>query len=257
MSGGDDGPLSRVGNLLGEAAIRRLAAAQVTVAGLGAVGSFAVEALARSGVGRLRIIDFDRVERSNINRQLYALHSTIGQPKTLTAANRIHDIAPACHVETIAARIDHDNLRSILTPKPDVLVDAIDSVCDKVALLCACLSHQVPVVSSMGAARRRDPMAVRCGVIDEVTGCPLARSVKKGLKKAEVDSMTAGRWLRCVYSVEQAGALTDAGADMARGSRAMGSLVCVTGVFGLVAAHEALRLILDSPGTATGQVALA
>jgi tRNA A37 threonylcarbamoyladenosine dehydratase len=257
MSGGDDGPLSRVGNLLGEAALRRLAAAQVTVAGLGAVGSFAVEALARSGVGRLRIIDFDRVERSNINRQLYALHSTIGQPKTLIAANRIHDIAPACDVETIETRISNENIFSILTPKPDVLVDAIDSVCDKVALICACLSHQVPVVSSMGAARRRDPMAVRCGVIDEVTGCPLANSVKKGLKKAEIDLFSASRWLRCVYSVEQAGALLDAGADMACDRRAMGSLVCVTGVFGLVAAREALRLILDAPATATGQASLA
>jgi tRNA A37 threonylcarbamoyladenosine dehydratase len=252
MSGGDDGPLSRVGNLLGEAAIRRLAAAQVTVAGLGAVGSFAVEALARSGVGHLRIIDFDCVERSNINRQLYALHSTIGRPKTMIAAERIHDIAPACHVETIEARINNENSLSILTPKPDVLVDAIDSTCDKVALICACLSHQVSVVSSMGAARRREPMAVRCGVIDEVAGCPLARNVKKGLKNAGIDSMTTGRWLRCVYSVEQAGALLDAGAGMARGLRAMGSLVCVTGVFGLVAAREALRLIVDAPETATG-----
>lgn len=99
-------------------------------------------------------------------------------------------------------------------------------------------------------------MAVRCGVMDEVTGCPLAKSVKKGLRKAEIDSFSVGRWLRCVYSVEQAGALTDAGADMARGSRSMGSLVCVTGVFGLVAAREALRLILDAPATATGRASL-
>lgn len=247
MSGADDDPLSRIGYLLGAAALRRLAVARVTVAGLGAVGSFAVEALARSGVGHLRLIDFDSVARSNINRQLFALHSTTGHSKTRVAADRIHDIAPACHVELIEERIKNENSFSILTPKPDVIVDAIDSVCDKVSLICAALSQGIPVVSSMGAARRSEPTAVRCGALDDVTGCPLAKNVKKGLRKAGIDHGMVCRGLRCVYSIEPAGALYCDAAGRACGSRAMGSLVCVTGTFGLVTAREALRLILNSP----------
>ena len=245
MSGTNDDSLARGRSLLGEVALERLAAAQVTVAGLGAVGSFAAEALARSGVGHLRLIDFDRVERSNINRQLYALHSTVGQPKTLVAVNRIRDIAPACRVEAVETRINNENAFSLLTPKPDVVVDAIASVCDKVALVCACLSQRIPVVSSMGAARRRDPLAVRSGGIEEATGCPLAKNVKRGLRKAGFDPLAASNWLHCIFSVEPAAAMTSAG-DGGCGPSAMGSLVCVTGVFGLVAASEALRLLLEA-----------
>lgn len=247
MSGADDGPVSRVEYLLGAAALRRLAGAQVTVVGLGAVGSFAVEALARSGIGCLRIIDFDRIEPSNINRQIFALHSTLGQSKVRIATERIKDIAPGCRVEMIEVRINIANVFSFLTPKPDVIIDAIDSVCDKVSLISAGLSQGVPVVSSMGAARRSDPLAVRCGPLGLVTGCPLARNVKKGLRKAGIDPVMGCRGLRCVYSVEPADALPCVHGSMAGDARAMGSLVCVTGTFGLVAAREAMRLILGPP----------
>ena len=251
MNEADNDPLSRVGCLLGAAALRRLAGSRVTVAGLGAVGSFAVEALARSGVGHLRLIDFDRVARSNINRQLFALHSTTGYSKTRVATDRIHDIAPACNVDTMEVRINNDNAFSLLMPKPDVIVDAIDSVCDKVSLICAALSQGIPVVSSMGAARRCEPTAVRCGALEEVLGCPLAKNVRKGLRKSGIDHEMVCRGLRCVYSIEPAGALSVEAPERDCGSRAMGSLVCVTGTFGLVAAREALRLILDSPAAET------
>ena len=240
----DDEPLSRVERLLGSAALARLAGAQVMVAGLGAVGSFAVEALARSGVGRLRIVDFDRVEPSNINRQLLALHSTIGRPKTEVATERIHDLAPACQVDTFNVRIKDENVLSILSPRPDVVVDAIDSLRDKVSLICACLSHGIPIVSSMGAARRSDPTAVRAGWMDEVHGCPLARNVRNGLRKSGIDVMALRDGLRCVFSVEPVMKPDIMAGEPGTAPRAMGSLVCVTGVFGLVAAREAIRLLV-------------
>lgn len=243
---------SRVERLLGTDALRRLAQAQVTVAGLGAVGSFAVEALARSGVGRLRIVDFDRVEPTNINRQLYALHSTIGRSKAEIAAERIHDIAPDCLVEAIGASVNNENVLSILSPEPDVVVDAIDSVRDKVSLLCACLSRKIPVISSMGAALRSEPTFVRVGALGEVQGCPLARSVRNGLKKAGMEFSARQTGLRCVFSTEAVmkSSMQDRCTDGT--PRALGSLVCVTGVFGLVAAREAIRLIVDGHARAPG-----
>ena len=240
----DDEPLSRVERLLGHEALARLAGARVMVAGLGAVGSFAAEALARSGVGRLRIVDFDRVEPSNINRQLFALRSTIGRPKAEIATERIHDIAPACHVDAFDVRIKDENVLSILSPRPDVVVDAIDSLCDKVSLICACLSHNIPVISSMGAARRSDPTAVRAGVLDEVHGCPLAKNVRNGLRKAGMDVSALRDGLRCVFSVEPVMTPDSRAEASGAAPRVMGSLVCVTGVFGLVAAREAIRRIV-------------
>ena len=242
----DDDPLSRLKLLIGSDAVERLAGMRIVVAGLGAVGSFAVEALARSGVGCLRIIDFDSVTPSNINRQLFALHSTIGQSKVAVAQQRIAEIAPQCRVEPIIARVGKDNIFSLLQPRPDVVIDAIDSVCDKVSLIWACLSHQVPVVSSMGAARRFDPTCVRVGSLSEIQGCPLAKKVKKELKTVGYAENSAFSDFRCIYSIEPPAELRREGAGGCTSARAMGSSVCVTGVFGLVAAREAIRIILQA-----------
>ena len=240
----DDDPLSRVRLLLGNDAVERLAAAHVLVVGLGAVGSFAVEALARSGVGRLRLADADCVAASNINRQLYATPATIAQPKALLAAERVRAVAPACQVEPIHQFIHSVNVLAILRDKPDVVIDAIDIVRDKVSLLSACLSQHIGIVSSMGAARRLDPTHIRIGTLNEISGCPLAKQVKKGLRQAQTDYIHAATPFRCVYSTERP--RSRPGPDHSvREARAMGSLVCVTGAFGLAAAGEALRLILE------------
>ncbi len=246
---GSDDQFSRVEMLIGEAGVKRLATSRVVVAGLGAVGSFAVEALARSGIGHLRLVDFDCVEPSNINRQLYALHSTLTLPKAKLAALRVNDISPSCQVESLEERINSENIFSFLNPRPDVVVDAIDTVCDKVSLLWACLSHGIPIVSSMGAARRFDPTCVRVGAIEAIHGCPLAKKVRKGLIQFGFDGNSMGKGLRCVYSIEPAMAQVMRINPGKAPFRAMGSSICVTGVFGLVMAREALRCLLDESAT--------
>lgn len=240
-----DGRFARVELLLGRAALDRLDAARVAVVGLGAVGSYAVEALARTGIGHLRVVDFDVVRPSNINRQLYALESTLGRPKTELARERIADINPACQVEVMSLFAGRDTHAAILSPPLDVVIDAIDSVGPKVELIVAAVKAGVPVVSSMGAARRTDPAAVRVGDISETECCPLARFIRRRVKKQGV---SAG--VRCVYSVEPA---SDAVADpepeedvLDRGRKRMplGSFACLPGIFGLTAAREAITLIL-------------
>jgi tRNA A37 threonylcarbamoyladenosine dehydratase len=236
----------RVALLLGPAAMARLAAARVAVVGLGAVGSFATEALARAGVGHLRLADFDRVAPSNLNRQIYALESTLGRPKVEVARARVLDIHPACEVEALDLFVHADTVARILEGPPDVVVDAIDSLNPKLALLAAAALAGVPVVSAMGAALKRDPCAVRVGALEDSRTCRLARLVRKNLRRRGV----AGR-IRCVYSEEPpARALGERAPDEHDASRgrvraALGSLPTVTGTFGLVAANEALALILE------------
>ena len=240
---------SRTRLLYGDEGAERLAAGKVLVAGLGAVGSFAVEALARSGVGGLTLIDFDAVEPSNANRQLFALHSTLGQPKCALARDRVLDINPDCDVALCAERLpdDPDALAAILSdlPAPDVIVDAIDDIGAKAALILHGLRRGIPVVSSMGAARRRNPALVRTGALREVAGCPLAKGLRRVLRAhfaagdpaLAVETLPADR-LACVYSAE---APVPQPVAPECGPRAMGSSVCVTGAFGLAAAAAVLE----------------
>lgn len=232
---------ARLRALLGDDALSRLAQARVLVAGLGAVGSFAVEALARSGIGHLRLVDCDRVELSNVNRQLYALDSTERLAKAALAAARVRDINPACLVEGLETRIQDETLERLLTPRPDVVVDAIDTVRDKVSLLAYCLTTGIPVVASMGAARRSDPLRVTSGDLAAIEGCPLARQVRKRLRGRGV----SGGGLRCVFSTEPPAPISCAAPRGDLPLRTMGSSVCVTGVMGLVLAREAMALLTD------------
>ncbi|MDD3991044.1 MAG: ThiF family adenylyltransferase, partial [Desulfobacteraceae bacterium] len=148
---------ARLIQLIGPQAMARLEAAEVAVFGLGAVGAFAVEALARAGVGRLRLVDFDTIQPSNLNRQLLALHSTLGRPKIEIARNRVADINPACRVDARSGFADADTAPAFLDPAPDVVIDAIDGVNSKVNLLAAAHGMGIFTVSSMGAACRLDP----------------------------------------------------------------------------------------------------
>jgi tRNA A37 threonylcarbamoyladenosine dehydratase len=232
---------SRLRMLLGEEALLRLSRAHVLVAGLGAVGSFAVEALARSGIGHLRLVDFDHVELSNVNRQLYALDSTENLAKAALAAARVQDINPACLVEGLEMRIQDETLEQLLTPRPDIVVDAIDTLRDKVSLLAYCVTAQIPVVASMGAARRSDPLCVTSGNLAAIEGCPLARQVRKMLRAKDL----SWEGLRCVFSTELPARASSAALRERLPQRAMGSSVCVTGVMGLVLAREAMAQLPD------------
>lgn len=151
----------RTVSLLGESAVGRLADSRVTVVGVGGVGAYAVEMLARAGVGHLRLIDGDVVSPSNLNRQLPALRSTIGKPKVEVMRERVLDINPDCEVEAEMRFIGVDDIDSVVVPSPDFVIDAIDAISPKVALLSRCYRDRIKVISSMGAGGRMDPTKVR------------------------------------------------------------------------------------------------
>ncbi len=235
--------------LIGSAKLERLRQSRVAVIGLGAVGSYAVEALARAGVGNLLLIDHDVIEQSNINRQLYALHSTLGMPKADLAADRVKDINPQCCVTAEKMFVDADSLELIFSFQPDVVVDAVDSLNAKVNILAGIYRQRIPVISSMGAALRTDPLLVRYGDISETRGCPLARLVRQRLKR-----MGINKGIGCVYSTENVALhaadqnLCDETVPVSQGRprRPLGSLPTLTGIFGLTVAHYTIqRIIMD------------
>lgn len=242
----------RLARMVGPDGLARLRAARVTVIGLGAVGSYAVEGLARAGVGTLRLVDFDEVRASNVNRNLLALASTVGRGKAEVAAERARDINPDCRAEPRAVFAHEESMTEILAPPPDLVLDCIDALSPKVAVLAAALGAGVPVISSMGAALRREPALVRTGPLSGVRGCPLARHVRRRLRRAGLPLD-----FTCVWSSEPVADLPESamaepelGEFLERGRprRVLGSLPTLTGIFGLVAANEALRRLLAAGG---------
>ncbi len=177
---------TRTRKLLGEQPFARLQASRVTVVGLGAVGGYVVEGLVRAGVGNLRIVDFDVVEKSNINRQLLALETTIKRPKAEVARERIVAINPGCRVEALQLFAAEETLDQLLTPAPDLLIDAIDSLNPKSQLLHGAYERNIPTISSMGAALRTDPAKIRTGDLFTTSNCPLAKHLRKRLRRRGV-----------------------------------------------------------------------
>ncbi len=244
--------------LLGDTAMDILAAARVTVVGLGAVGGHVVEALARSGIGHLRLVDSDVVRESNLNRQLLALESSIGLHKADLAAARVREINPACEVEALRSFANTDSFASILDPQPDALVDAIDSLNPKVGLIEAGVRRGLPVFSSMGAARHLDPGSIRVADLAQTKQCPLARYVRLRLARRGIRE-----GVTCVYSDEPAPRALDPVAQgpehpapdgpPGRPRQPMGSLATITGIFGLTLAHAVIRHLLEGEGQWKGR----
>ena len=246
----------RIARFIGEENVELLSRKTVSVAGIGAVGGYAVEMLARSGIGRIRILDFDTVTESNINRQIIALHSTVGRLKTEVMKERILDINPECIVEDYPVFLSDNNL-NILTSDTDMVLDCIDSVGPKVSLLEAAYREGVPVASSMGAALRRNLSLIREGDLFDTWGCPLARQVRSQLRKRGV-----GKGITVVFSPEKVNFSyikpeDDPEAekmDTGRKHAVLGSLPSVTAVFGITLANIALRKLLPE-GTLDGKEA--
>lgn len=177
---------SRSVTLLGEDNVKKLSHARILIVGVGGVGGYAAEMLARSGVGHLTLIDADEVSVSNINRQLIALHSTIGKSKTLLFAERFADINPDISVEPRKEFLTPESVGRILDEGYDFVIDAIDTVAPKVALIAECMKRRVPIVSSMGAGGRTDPSKVILTDLWETTEDGLARAVRQRLKSQGV-----------------------------------------------------------------------
>ncbi|MFN8301547.1 MAG: tRNA threonylcarbamoyladenosine dehydratase [Saprospiraceae bacterium] len=178
--------LQRTELLLGPEALERLKNTHVMVIGLGGVGSFAAEFLARAGVGRLTIIDGDTVDLTNTNRQLPALHSTVGQSKAGIMAARMKDINPELNLIVREEFLTPDTVKTLITEEYDYVFDCIDSIQPKQYVIVACKQKGVRVVSSMGAGGRVDPSKVQVADLSETFNCPFAQQVRKGLKRKGV-----------------------------------------------------------------------
>ena len=236
--------------MLGKGGIERLNNSFAVVVGLGAVGSYATEAMARSGIGKMRIIDFDSVCPTNINRQLYALGSTIGKAKCDVAKARILDINPQCQVQELNCYIDSGSMDFVFENSPDIIIDAIDSLAPKVELLAHAIRRNTPIVSSMGAALRTDPGQIRVDILKNTKNCPLACAVRKGLRKQGLEPL-----IPCVYSDElprKSSILKKTDNDeicidkAGQNRNVLGSLSTLTGIFGLTLANEALRILTNN-----------
>jgi len=184
--------------LIGETGLARLAQTHVFLAGLGGVGSWCAEALARAGVGRLTLVDMDRVAESNINRQLPALHSTVGQFKTEVMAARIRDIHPDCQITVLTEFITPENVATLLPTDTDYVVDCIDSLNCKVALIVEAHRRGLAIASSMGAGNKLDPTRVRVSDIAKTEVDPLAREVRTRLRRQGIQ-----KGVLCVWSDEK------------------------------------------------------
>ena len=169
--------------LVGSTALERLAGASVAVFGIGGVGSYAAEALARAGVGRLTLVDHDVIDVTNINRQIHALTETVGAAKTETMARRIHSINPACVVRVIRAFYQPEAAEQFFPEPYDYVLDAVDTVTAKIDLAVQCHRRGIPLIASMGAANKLDPALFEVMDIYRTTGDPLARILRKKLKE--------------------------------------------------------------------------
>ena len=186
----------RTAMLLGEDSVHTLAEKHVAVYGVGGVGSFCAEALARAGVGQLTLVDDDVVSRSNLNRQLIALHSTIGQFKTEVMAKRIADINPNCTVTLLSRRYTPEDRALFFETTPDYIADCIDSVACKTDLIATAIERQIPIISAMGTGNKLDPSQFVITDLSKTSGCPLARVMRRELKQRGIVHHTV------LYSLE-------------------------------------------------------
>jgi tRNA A37 threonylcarbamoyladenosine dehydratase len=245
-----------IARLYGEPALERFRAAHVCVVGVGGVGSWVVEALARSAVGQLTLIDLDNVAESNVNRQIQALSSTIGMPKIDALKRRIAEINPFCQVNLVEDFIDPDNLDSMIgVDRYDYVIDAIDSVKPKAALVAYCREHGIPLVTIGGAGGQLDPTKVEVRDLARTEQEPLLKKVRKILRarygfakgeknKYHVDAVFSMEPLR--YPDSGDACEVDANSVTGLNCAGFGSSMVVTATFGMVAAGHVLRKLADA-----------
>ena len=228
--------------LYGDAAYARIRAARIAIVGLGGVGSWAAEALARSGVAALTLIDLDQVSESNINRQVHAVGATVGQSKVLALQQRIADIHPGCAVHAVEDFVDASNWPALLAQPVDAVIDACDQVRAKEAMAIWALQTRTPLVMAGAAGGKRQPQAVQVEDLALVTHDPLLASLRQRLRKAAVAPRSGPIGLRCVFSREAVMAPADpCDVQGNLNCHGYGSSVSVTATFGMVAASVALE----------------
>ncbi|WP_263264093.1 tRNA cyclic N6-threonylcarbamoyladenosine(37) synthase TcdA [Pseudomonas sp. RIT-PI-S] len=247
----DDPRFGGVARLYGAEGLARLQAAHVAVVGIGGVGSWAAEALARSGVGEISLFDLDDVCVSNANRQAHALSSTVGQPKVEVMAQRLRDINPACTVHAVADFVTAETLPEYITDSLDYVLDCIDSVNAKAALIAWCKRRKLPIVATGGAGGQLDPTQVGICDLNRTRNDPLASRVRSLLRRDYGFSRNTSRnyGVPCVYSTEQLRyPAADGGVCLSKGfvgegvrldcAGGFGAVMMVTATFGMVAASR-------------------
>ena len=233
--------LERTSLLLGDEKLKKLQNANVLVVGLGGVGAYAAEMIARSGVGRMTIADADTVSPTNINRQLIALHSTIGKEKSELMADRLRDINPEIELTVVNRFIKDDETDALLdSDKFDYVVDAIDTLSPKLALIKGCLDRNIPLVSSMGAGAKTDPTKMEICDIAKTHHCPLAHMLRKRLHKIGIRS-----GFRTVFSPEpvREGAMILCEEQNKKSNT--GTISYIPALFGIGCASVVIRGLID------------
>ncbi len=247
--------LDRTARLLGEEAMARLAAAHVVVLGIGGVGTFAAEALVRAGVGRVTLVDGERIEETNANRQLHALDGAFGRLKAEEMAERLRRACPAARVDAIAERYGDGTAERLVPAGVSFVVDAMDTVVAKLHVIQRCLDLGVPIVTSLGAARRLDPTAIQVTDLCETHTDQLAKDVRKYLRRRHGVAATGPTGVVAVWSVEEPrrtlhlpgdaegipGAERVSPGERRREPKVFGSVAFVTGAFGLAAAGAVVQ----------------
>jgi tRNA threonylcarbamoyladenosine dehydratase len=236
----------RVVDFLGEEEFQKVRNASIAVIGLGGVGCHAAIALARSGIGKLLLVDHDLLTETSLNRNPIAGPDDCGLFKTDILTKQLRESCPHTSIDTMNSFFHSDTADSILDPAPDAVVDAIDSLNPKAALLEYCVIHRIPVFSSMGASGRRDPSLVRTGDLSDTRGCPLAKQLRKYLRKRGVSG-----GISCVYSIEPAGDhslppdMDDLILEKGRVRNRIPSLIVMPGIFGYTLAGMVLDHLSD------------
>ncbi|WP_298518167.1 tRNA threonylcarbamoyladenosine dehydratase [uncultured Methanobrevibacter sp.] len=232
---------SRTEMLIGNDGLEKLKDSKVAVFGLGGVGSFVCEGLARSGVGNFVLVDFDKVDESNINRQLIATVKTIGMHKVDLMRERILEINPEANVEVHREFYMADSTSDIITEDLSYAVDCVDTIMAKIAVICKCDEIGIPVISSMGTGNKLDPTMFEVADIYETSVCPLARIMKKDLRKRNIEK------LKVVYSKEHPINTNDCEINQNRKFKVKGSVSFVPSVAGLIIAGEVIKDIAEKP----------
>ena len=235
-----DGKFTRTEMLIGNEGMEKLKNARVAVFGLGGVGSFVCEGLARSGLGNFILVDFDKIDETNINRQLIATVNTIGRYKVDLMKERILEINPDANVEVYREFYMADSKTDILTEDLSYAIDCMDTIMAKIAVICKCDELDVPVISSMGTGNKLDPSMFEVADIYETSICPLARIMKKDLKKRNIKK------LKVVYSKEPPINTNDLPINKDRKFKVKGSTSFVPSVAGLIIAGEVIKDIAQS-----------
>ncbi len=221
---------SRLSSLIGEDSQKKLYESHIMIFGLGGVGGYAAEAVARSGVGKITLVDFDTVNETNINRQLCALESTLGEPKVSVISKRLIDINPSLEICEKRCRYTKENREEFFSLNPDYIIDAIDSVTDKIDLIVEAKKRNIPIISAMGAGNKLDAAAFKVSDISKTKVCPLAKVLRKEL------GIRGVKHLKVVYS-EELPVVKE---------RSPASAAWVVGTAGLLLGGEAIRDLIKN-----------